>query len=218
MTQRDVVVVGASAGGIEALTTLVRGVPADLPAAVLVVIHIWPYAKSSLPQLLSRAGALPAAHARDGEPIEHGHIYVAPPDHHLLIRDGRIELTRGPRENDTRPAVDPLFRSAAHAYGKRVIGVILSGALYDGTIGLMAVKARGGVAIVQDPEDAAVGGMPRSALKHVAADYVLPVSEMAAVLTRLIQQPAMEERAAPGDEAATTVAASRQDNRTEREN
>jgi two-component system, chemotaxis family, protein-glutamate methylesterase/glutaminase len=197
MTQPDVVVVGASAGGVEALTTLVGGLPADLPAAVLVVVHIRPSAESYLPRLLSRAGALPAAHAHDGEPIEHGLIYVAPPDHHLLVREGRIELTRGPRENDTRPAVDPLFRTAARTYGNRVIGVILSGALYDGTIGLMAVKARGGVAIVQDPEEAPVGGMPRSALRHVAADYVLPVSEMAEVLTHLIKQPSTDEGATP---------------------
>ena len=180
MAKKDIVVIGASAGGIEALRELVSELPADLPAALFVVVHIQPYAVSRLPEILSRAGALPATHASNGEPIQPGHIYVAPPDRHLLVRQGRIALSRGPRENHSRPAIDPLFRSAARAYGSRVIGVVLSGALYDGSMGLLVVKTRGGMAIVQDPREAAVDSMPRSALRLVEADAVLPSSENSA--------------------------------------
>ncbi len=186
MARRDIIVVGASAGGIQALTTLVSGLPNDFPAAVFVVVHIPPYAVSRLPEILCRAGSLPAAHARQGEAIEPGRIYVAPPDRHLLVRQDWVDLTRGPRENHSRPAIDPLFRTAARAYGPRVIGVVLSGALYDGSTGLMAIKTRGGVAVVQDPEEAAFAGMPRSALRMVSADHVLPVAGMAAVLIDLV--------------------------------
>ena len=193
MAQHDTVVIGASAGGIEALTTLVRGLPPDLPAALFVVVHIPPYAVSRLPEILSRAGTLPATHAVDGEPIRRGHIYVAPPDRHLLVRQGRVALSRGPRENHSRPAIDPLFRSAARAYGSRVIGVVLSGALYDGSMGLLAVKTRSGMAIVQDPREAAVDSMPRSALRLVAADHVLPSPKIAATLAELVMAPVSEQ-------------------------
>ena len=208
MARRDIVVVGGSAGGIEALTALVRGLLPDFPAALFVVVHIPPYSVSHLPQILSRAGALPAVHATDGEPIEPGRIYVAPPDRHLLVRRGWVELTRGPRENHSRPAVDPLFRSAARAYGSRVIGVVLSGSLYDGSLGLMAVKTRGGLAIVQDPREAAVEGMPRSALRLVEADHVLAAAEIAQVLTAHVGEPAVETGDTPmadRDEALQTV-------------
>jgi two-component system chemotaxis response regulator CheB len=186
MSVRAIVVIGASAGGVEALIQLARGLPADLPAAVFVVTHLSPTARSRLPEILSRAGPLPAHAARDGDPIEPGCIAVAPPDRHLLVRPGRIELTRGPRENHTRPAVDPLFRSAARSYGARVIGVVLSGALYDGTAGLLAVKAHGGTTIVQDPADATVDGMPRSALRLVRADDVLPAAAIGPALARMV--------------------------------
>ncbi|MDP9364258.1 MAG: chemotaxis protein CheB [Chloroflexota bacterium] len=192
MTHRDIVVIGASAGGVEALIALVRGLPADLPAAVFVVLHTPPYAVSRLPQILERSCPLPAAHAANGEPILPGRIYVAPPDRHLLLRPGHVALTRGPRENHARPAVDPLFRSAARAYGRRVVGVVLSGALYDGAAGLLAVKTRGGVAVVQDPTEAAVAGMPRSALRLVQADHVLPVAEIAPAIVRLSEQTVRE--------------------------
>ena len=186
MPKRDLVVIGASAGGVQALSTLVSGLPADFPAAILVVVHLQPYAVSHLAEILSRAGPLPAAQARDGEAITPGQISVAPPDYHLLVHDGHLALSRGPRENHARPAIDPLFRSAARAYGSRAIGVILSGALYDGSVGMMAVKARGGIAIVQDPGEAAVDSMPRNALKFVDADYILPAAEIAALLPRLV--------------------------------
>jgi two-component system chemotaxis response regulator CheB len=193
MPQRDIVVIGASAGGIEALLTLTRELPRDLPAALFVVVHVPPYTISRLPELLSRAGPLPAAHAVDGDLIEPGCIFIAPPNQHLLVRPGRVELWRGPRENHARPAVDPLFRTAARAYGRRVIGIVLSGALYDGSLGLMAIATRGGIAIVQDPDEAAVDSMPRHALRLVAADYVLPVAEIAGVLNDLTREPLAAE-------------------------
>jgi two-component system chemotaxis response regulator CheB len=193
MTQRDIIVIGASAGGIQALTTLVAGLARDFPASLLVVVHIPPYAISRLPEILSRSGPLPAAHARHGEAIEPGRIYIAPPDRHLLVRAGWIELSRGPRENHCRPAIDPLFRTAARVYGARVIGIILSGALYDGSMGLLAIKTRGGMAIVQDPQEAIVDSMPRRAIERVEAEHVLPVAEMAAALTDLIRQPVIAQ-------------------------
>ena len=189
MTHRDIVVIGASAGGIPALTTLVAGLPQDFPASILVVMHIPPYAVSRLPEILSRSGPLPAAHARQGEAIEPGRIYVARPDRHLLVRNRRVELSRGPRENHARPAIDPLFRTAARTYGPRVIGIVLSGALYDGSMGLLAIKTRGGLAVVQDPREAIIDSMPRRAIERAAVDHILPVAEMAATLTDLVRQP-----------------------------
>jgi len=186
MAHRDIVVLGASAGGIPALIDIASGLPADLPATLFVVVHFPPYAVSHLPDILSRHGPLPAVHAEDGQLMEQGTIYVAPPDRHMLVRQGWIELSHGPRENHSRPAIDPLFRSAARAYGSRVVGVVLSGALYDGSLGLMAIKGRGGAAIVQDPEDAAVASMPRSALEMVSADLVLTSHEIAPAMTTLI--------------------------------
>src|SRR5262245_42965428 len=150
MPVRDIIVVGTSAGGVEALAGMARGLPVGFPASVFVVCHTQAGTRSVLPEILSRAGPLLANHPTDGEPFHPGHVYVAPPDHHLLLGPGgRVRLTRGPRENHHRPAIDPLFRSAARYYGPRVIGVILTGALHDGAAGLMAVRAAGGVAVVQ---------------------------------------------------------------------
>ena len=188
MAGRDVVVIGASSGGVEALRELARGLPADLPAAVFVVVHIPEAAPSALPRILDRAGPLRAAHTRDGHPIEPGRILVAPPDHHLLLEEGRVRVTRGPKENRHRPAVDPLFRTAALAYGPRVVGVILTGARDDGTAGLIAVKRRGGIAVVQDPDDSLFAGMPEHALEYVDVDYCVPLGKMAHLLDRLCRE------------------------------
>ncbi len=189
----DIVVIGASAGGVEALATLFASLPENLPAAVFVVLHLPPDSRSTLPQILQRAGQLPAAHAHDGDHIESGRVYVASPDLHLLVEQDRVQTSRGPRENRHRPAVDVLFRSAALAYGSRVIGVILSGALDDGTAGLAAIKQRGGLAVVQDPDDALIPAMPQSALEHVEVDYRVPVAEMAAVLEQMVRLPVPEK-------------------------
>lgn len=186
----DIVVVGASAGGVEATAALVRGLPADFPAAVFVVVHFPANARSVLPSILERAGRLPAAHARDGEPIQPGRIYVAPPDLHLLLDRGTVRLVRGPKENNARPAVDPLFRTAARSYGSRVIGVILTGTLDDGTAGLMSVRMRGGVTVVQDPADAMFDGMPRNAIENVEVDEIATLAALPSVLDRLARQPA----------------------------
>ena len=197
MARHDIIVIGASAGGVEALASLARDLPPDLPAAVFVVLHVPPYGISVLPAILSRQGPLPARHPSDGEPYEPGHIYVAPPDHHLLIADGRIRLSRGPSENGHRPAIDTLFRTAARTAGPRVIGVVLSGALDDGTAGLQAVKMRGGLAVVQDPDDALFSSMPRSAVENVAVDHVLPLTDIAAALATLARQPTPDENEGP---------------------
>jgi two-component system chemotaxis response regulator CheB len=186
---RDIVVVGASAGGVEALSQLVRGLPPGLPGAVFVVCHFPPGSRSMLPDILSRQGPLLARHARDGEPIYPGHIYVAPPDRHLILEEGEVLLTRGPREHYFRPAIDPLFRSAARAYGPRVVGILLSGALLDGVAGLLAVRSGGGLAVVQDPDDALLPSLPQSALEIVGADHVAPAGALAALLVSLIHQP-----------------------------
>lgn len=209
MARRDIVVVGASAGGVEALGALVGELPAELAAAVFVVLHVAPEHKSVLPSILSAAGPLPAKHARDGEPIVSGRIYVARPDHHLTLQDGQVRVVKGPRENGHRPAVDALFRTAAHTYGPRAIGVILSGALDDGTAGLIAIKRQGGLTLVQDPEDALVEQMPRSAMENVQVDYVLPVREIGRRLPSLVAQavhgPSPERPALLAAEAAMVL-------------
>ncbi|MFL5546723.1 MAG: chemotaxis protein CheB, partial [Gemmatimonadales bacterium] len=163
MAGRDIVVIGGSAGSIEAVAELVRGLPPDFPGSVFVVVHFPGSVTSTLPRILSRAGPLPARHAISGQAIEPGWIYVAPPDCHLHLSDGQTRLTRGPKENGHRPAIDPLFRTAAHTYGPRVVGVVLSGNLNDGTAGLLAVKQHAGIAIAQSLDSALYQGMPRSA-------------------------------------------------------
>lgn len=197
---RNIVVVGASAGGIEALTALIPHLPPNLPAALFVVVHLSPDSPGALPQMLARAGELPAHPAVDGGAIVPGQIYVAPPDRHLLVERDHMRVTRGPKENRFRPAIDPLFRSAAYAYGPQTIGIVLSGALDDGTAGLWTIKDRGGITIVQEPSEAASPSMPLSALKQVEVDYRLPVQEMAALLVRLVNEPIAEEGAAPVSE------------------
>jgi two-component system chemotaxis response regulator CheB len=197
MPGHDIVVVGASAGGVEALAAVVGALPADLPAAVFVVLHVPPHGTSALPRILSRAGPLPALHPQDGEAIVPGRVYVAPPDRHLLVQPGHIQVARGPRENGHRPAIDALFRTAARAYGPRVAAAVLSGVLDDGTAGLTAVKRQDGVALVQDPSTALYDGMPRSALEHVAVDYCLPLTQIGPALARLAREAAPEEGVPP---------------------
>jgi two-component system, chemotaxis family, protein-glutamate methylesterase/glutaminase len=185
---RDLVVVGASAGGVEALRSLVSGLPADLPAAVLVVLHLPAGGASALAAILDRAGPLPAITARAGNELRHGIIQVAPPDHHLLVVDGQVALSHGPTEHGHRPAVNALFRSAALAAGSAVTGVLLSGALDDGVAGLVAIAGRGGTVVVQSPGEARYPSMPEQALRHVRADHVLPAGQMGALLAKIARE------------------------------
>jgi two-component system chemotaxis response regulator CheB len=190
MARRDIVVIGGSAGAIESVSEIVRALPAEFPAAIFTVVHFPGSVTSALPKILSRAGHLVAEHPVNEAPILPGRIYVAPPDCHLFLEEGNIRLSRGPKENGHRPAIDPLFRSAARHYGSRVIGILLSGNLSDGTAGMLSIKQRGGVALVQDPETALYSGMPRSAIERVPVDHVVPVRAMAGLLTQLTAQPA----------------------------
>jgi two-component system chemotaxis response regulator CheB len=182
-----IVVIGASSGGVEALNALVTRLAPDIPAALFVVQHIGRN-PSCLPEILSGAGPLHAVHAVQGQTVRPGEIYVAPPDHHLLVKRGYVTLSRGPRENWARPAIDPLFRSAAAAYGPCVIGVILTGGLSDGTAGLRAIRDAGGRAVVQDPSDALYPDMPASALDHAGADHIAPLRDMPVLLVELARE------------------------------
>lgn len=189
-----IVVVGASAGGVDALAQLARNLPADFAAPVCIVLHIPADSPSLLAAILSRDSRLQARTAEHGQTYENGKIYVAPPDRHLLIgEDGKLHVARGPRENRHRPAIDPLFRSAAVAFGSRAIGVILSGALDDGTAGCITIKERGGVIVVQDPQEALYPSMPQSVLAHVNVDHVTPLIGIAGILERLVSTPAPPE-------------------------
>lgn len=192
MEKRNIIVIGASAGGFVAIKQLVADLPPELDAAIFIVWHMSPDIRGILPQVLNRQKTLLAANAVDNEPIIFNRIYVAPPDRHLVLENGFVRVTRGPKENRFRPAVDPLFRSAAYMYGPRVIGIVLSGALDDGTAGLWTIKSRGGIAVVQDPGDAEVPSMPENALQAVEVDYQVPVAEMAALLVKLTATPVKE--------------------------
>jgi two-component system, chemotaxis family, protein-glutamate methylesterase/glutaminase len=185
MTQKHLVVVGASAGGLEALRSLVSRLPDKFPAAIGVVLHTAPESPGVLADILDRSGPLPATSPHDTQRIEAGHIYVAPPDRHLLIEPGHLRVTKGPREHGFRPAIDPLFRSAAQVFGPGAIGVVLTGNLDDGTAGLWTIKKLGGTAIVQDPGEALFPSMPEHALQHVDVDYVASLSQVPALLADL---------------------------------
>lgn len=182
----DVIVIGASAGGLDAVKTVVKAFPNGLAASVFIVIHTSPEGPGLLAGILDRSGRLPAVTATSGMPFEHGHIYVAPPDSHLLVENGYMRLSHGPREHRFRPAIDPLFRTAARQFGRRVIGVVLSGNLGDGSHGLMLIKENGGIAIVQNPEEAIASSMPETALQRVDVDHVLPASEIGPAITDLV--------------------------------
>jgi len=174
-----VVVVGASAGGVEALTTFVRHLPPETPQAICIVLHVSPTGTSAMPEILGRAARLPVHSPVNGEPLLAGHVYVAPPDHHLEIERGRVRLTQAPAEHGHRPAIDATMRTAAEAYDDRVVGVVLSGARDDGTAGLLAIKRHGGAAVVQDPEEARYPSMPSNAIANVSVDAVLALAQMA---------------------------------------
>ena len=192
-----IVAIGASEGGVDALRRIAAGLKVDTPAVWCVVLHTDAHA-SFLPEILGRAGPLRASHAKQGETLMPGRIYIAPPDHHLLVRDGGAHLSRGPRVNWTRPAVDPLFQSTARACGARAIGVVLTGNLNDGTLGLHEIRRQGGRAVVQDPMEAESPGMPTSALAQVGADYCVTLACMPRLLCRLAAEVAGLETAVDG--------------------
>ena len=189
----DIIAIGASAGGVEVLLDMVRKLPVDLPASIFVVVHMTPNYTSFLPELLSQRGPLPAKHPLHAERIVAGQIYVAPPDNHLMIRQGSMEVVRGPKENGHRPAADVLFRTAAAAYGPRVIGVVLSGYQTCGTAGMMSIKARGGLSVVQSPSTALVEEMPRSVIDNVAVDHIVDPDLLPGLLARLVPTPTSPE-------------------------
>lgn len=217
MPSKDIIVIGTSTGGIDALQVLVGGLPSDLRASLFVVVHIGADGLGIVPDILQGAGRLPASNARNWETIRLGRIYVAPPDHHLLLEpSGHVRITRGPKENRFRPAVDPLFRSAAHAFGPRVVGVVLTGGLNDGTAGLWTVKDRGGTAIVQRPDQALAPSMPLSALEHVAVDHCVALDEIAPLLVQLSLMAAEKNTAKPvSRHLETEVKIAKEDNAIE---
>ncbi|MGO9884098.1 MAG: chemotaxis protein CheB [Solirubrobacteraceae bacterium] len=204
-SEPGLVVIGASAGGVETLRRVVGGLPADLRAAVCVVLHLAPGSPSALAGILDRLGPLSCRTAAHGAPLRAGEIVVAPPDRHLLVTDGRSELTVGPHENGHRPSVDVLFRSAAAATGRRVVGVVLSGTRDDGTAGLAAIKAHGGAAIVRDPDEALYAGMPASALAHVSVDAVVSSDRIAGVIVGMVSGEHGSIAATPNDPGQTRL-------------
>ncbi len=198
--KHDIIVIGASAGGVEALSRITAELPREIRASILIVLHI-SRGRSMLPEILTRAGRLIAAHPTDGEPLHYGRIYVAPPDHHLLVADGSVRVVHSPSENGVRPAIDPLFRSAARAYGSRVVGIVLTGALDDGTAGVAAIKQAGGITVAQDPDEAFSPGMPRSAIASGNIDHVLPLRDIPLLLAALTEEDAPPTRSR-GDQGA----------------
>ena len=189
----DIIAIGASAGGVEVLLQMAGGLPADLPASLFIAIHSSAAHANTLPELLSGRGRLPAGHPLHGEKIVPGHIYIAPPDNHLYLRQGSIEVVRGPRENGHRPSVDALFRTASAAYGPRVVGVVLSGYQDCGTAGMLSIKARGGLSVVQDPASARAAEMPRNVIDRVPVDHIVHPVELPSLLARLATSPAGAE-------------------------
>jgi two-component system chemotaxis response regulator CheB len=200
--RRDLVVIGASAGGVETLRTVIGRLPPDLSASICVVLHIAPGSPSALAPILARSGPLGAQPAEDGAELVPGCVLVGVPDRHLVVEDGRVRLTLGPRENGHRPAVDALFRSASDARGEAVVGVVLSGTRDDGAAGLAVIKDRGGAVIVQDPQDALYPGMPVNALAHVDADAVVPAAAIARTIVALVNGEPLPPEVRPSDPPA----------------
>ncbi|KAA9349181.1 chemotaxis protein CheB [Larkinella humicola] len=193
MAKRDIVVIGSSAGGITALKRLMPTLSSDFGASIFIVQHLSPHSPSFLPDILTHAGPLKAVHPRDGESVRPGQIYVAPPDHHLLVEHDRIIVKKGPKENRFRPSIDALFRSAAYTYGPRVIGIVLTGMLNDGTSGMWSIKRLGGLTIIQEPDDALYPSMPDSVLEFVDVDHRVRMADMAELLKRLTQEDVPEK-------------------------
>jgi len=190
MQTRNIIVIGASAGGVTALKELVGSLPAEFKGSIFIVLHIPAYSESRLPSILSKAGPLPALHPRDGDSIEPGKIYIATNDHHLILDKNKIVVRRGPKENRFRPSIDALFRSAAYVYGSQVIGIILSGMLNDGVSGLWTIQQHGGITIIQDPNDADQPQLPENAQEYVDADYIVSALDMAPLIAGLTKEPA----------------------------
>ena len=191
MNNRDIVAIGASAGGITAMQRVLGSLPSDLAASVLLVLHLSEHHPTEIEKVLSKAGQLPASIAVDGQPMLHGHVYIAPPNRHLLISGDSLRLGVGPRENSFRPSIDALFRSCVAAgMSGRTIAVVLSGFLDDGAAGLQVLQLHGGIAVVQDPKDAEQPDMPLNALRQVAADHVCSAEDMGALIARLASGPA----------------------------
>lgn len=215
MAKRDIIVVGASAGGILALKELFNSIPQDFRASIFVVLHVSSSSPGFLPVILSKAGILDASHPVDGELIKPGFIYVAPPDHHLLLEGNCVLVRKGPKENNFRPSVDALFRSAAYVYGPRVIGIVLSGMLNDGTSGLWSVKRMGGLAIIQEPSDADYPSMPLNVQDYVTVDYSIRASDMGPLLQKLTTENTSKKPKISKEEMAflkMEVVISKQDN------
>lgn len=189
MVNRDIVAIGTSAGGVEALLYLAKRLRNSFPASILITIHLPIHFRSSLDEILTRSGPLPATFANEGEVLKKGHIYVAPPGRHLLVDGERLWLGVGPRENSARPAIDAMLRSVAVCCGNRAIGVVLTGTLGDGASGLWALSRMGGLTVVQDPSDAAFPEMPQTALKHLNPDHLVQLADMPALLESLVHQP-----------------------------
>ena len=200
MATHDTIVVGASAGGVQALGKLVASLPSDLPAAIFMVLHVPADSTSFLPQILARESRLPVDHAVNGEEIVRGRIYVAPPNQHLLIEREHVRIVHGPKENLHRPSIDTLFRSAARWRGPRTIGVVLTGARDDGAVGMRAINQRGGITIVQDPAEALFPSMPLSVMQRIKVDYSVPLNEIAPLLDKLSRRSASEEGRPPVSE------------------
>lgn len=189
MDHHDIVVIGSSAGGVNALRALLASLPRDLNASIFVVQHVSADSESFLPSILSAAGEIPASHPVDGEQIQRGRIYVARPDHHLIVYEDTLLVKKGPKENRFRPSIDVTMRSAAYEFGPRVIGIVLTGRLNDGTSGLWAIHEMGGITIVQNPEDALYPDMPSNVLRHMEVDFQVPLAEIAALLVKLVNEP-----------------------------